>query len=146
MQSTVREIALRRTVLPFPRACFPQENHIVSVPFETIEKMLFLKICFVSPEHLGTIQNLIPGWTTFVKLLKQVKNWQSPSRDLWSNCLTNSREDDKGQTKYSSGRQKDNSKTICGRGGYVTLRTEALWQPSKNTRHRRHWFCAVSPS
>ena len=51
-QSTVREIALSWTVLPFPRACFlttltfrtPQENHIVSVPFDTIEKNK--KICF----------------------------------------------------------------------------------------------------
>ena len=60
-----------------------------------------------------TIQYLIPGWTTIVKLLKQVKNWQSPSRDPWSNCLINSREDDKGQSYYYSGRQKDNSKTIC---------------------------------
>ena len=79
----------------------PQENHIVSVPFETIEKnkkMLF-SLFFVSPGHLRTIQNLIPGWTTIVKLLKQVKNWQSPSGDLWSNCLINSREDDKGQSK-----------------------------------------------
>ena len=67
--------------------------------------MLF-SIFFVQPGHLGPIQNLIPGWTTIVKLLKQVKNWQSPSRDPWSNCLNNSREDDKGQTKYYSGRQK----------------------------------------
>ena len=92
----------------------PQENHIVSVPFETIEKTKnVFSLFFVSPGHLGTIQNLIPGWTTVVKLLKQVKNWQSPSRDPWSNCLINSREDDKGQTKYYSGKQKDNSKTIC---------------------------------
>ena len=109
------------TVLPFPRACFqhtltfrtPQENHIVSVPFETMKKYFF-----VSPGHLRTIQNLIPGWTTIVKLLKQLKNWQCPSRDPWSNCLINSREDDKGQSYYYSGRQKDNSKTICGRAGY----------------------------
>ena len=67
----------------------------------------------VSPGHLGTIQNLIPGCMTIVKLIKQVKNWQSPSRDPWSNCLINSREDDKGQSYYYSGRQKDNSKTIC---------------------------------
>ena len=55
--------------------------------------MLF-SIFFVQPGHLETIQNLIPGWMTIVKLLKQVKNWQSPSRDPWSNCLLNSREDD----------------------------------------------------
>ena len=99
----------------------PQENHIVSVPFETIEKnkKMFFPLFFVSPGHLETIQNLIPGWTTNVELLKQVKNWQSPSRDPWSNCLINSREDDKGQTKYYSGRQKDNSKTICGPPGYA---------------------------
>ena len=95
----------------------PQENHIVSVPFETIEKQNVFSLFFVSPGHLGTIKNLIPGWTTNVELLKQVKNWQSPSGDLWSNCLINSREDDKGQTKYYSGRQKDNSKTICGPPG-----------------------------
>ena len=97
----------------------PQENHIVSVPFETIEKTKkCFSLFFVSPRHLETIQNLIPGWTTIVKFLKQVKNWKSPSRDPWSNCLINSREDDKGQTKYYSGRQKDNSKTICRRAGY----------------------------
>ena len=58
----------------------PQENHIVSVAFETIEKKktkcVFSIFC-VSPGHLETIQNLIPGWTTNVELLKQVKNWQS---------------------------------------------------------------------
>ena len=81
-------------------------------------KNVFFYIFCVSPRHLETIHNLIPGWTTNVELLKQVKNWQSPSRDPWSNCLINSREDDKGQTKYYSGRQKDNSKTICGPPGY----------------------------
>ena len=105
--ATTRHNTPTQSLLPFTRACLeilttltfrtPQENHIVSVPFETIEKKQ--KICFsiflVSPGHLGTIQNLIPGWTTIVKLLKQVKNWQSPSRDPWSNCLINSREDDK---------------------------------------------------
>ena len=97
----------------------PQENHIVSVPFETIEKKqknAFSKF-FVQPGHHRTIQYLIPGWMTIVKFLKQVKNWQSPSRDPWSNCLINSREDDKGQTKYYSGRQKDNSKTIADAQG-----------------------------
>ena len=127
MQSTVREIALPWTVLPFPRACFrplwtfgtPQENHIVSVPFETIEKNKknVFSLFFESPGHHRTIQYLIPGCMTIVKLLKQVKNWQSASRDPWSNCLINSREDDKGQSYYYSGRQKDNSKTICGRVG-----------------------------
>ena len=97
----------------------PQENHIVSVPFETIEKnkKCFFLYSFVQPGHHRTIQYLIPGWMTIVKLLKQVKNWQSPSRDPWSNCLINSREDDKGQSYYYSGRQKDNSKTICRRAG-----------------------------
>ena len=57
---------------------------------------------------------------TIVKLIKQVKNWQSPSRDPWSNCLINSRETTKGQINYYSRRQKDNSKTICRRGGYLT--------------------------
>ena len=47
-----------------------------------------------------------------------MKNWQSPSQDPWSNCLINSPEDDKGQSYYYSGRQRDNSKTICGRAGY----------------------------
>ena len=62
----------------------PQENHIVSVPFETIEKSKnVFSLFFVSPGHLETIQNLIPGWTTNIELLKQVKNWQSPSRDPW---------------------------------------------------------------
>ena len=83
-----------------------------------IRDSYMFSIFFVSPGHHRTIQNLIPGWMTIVKLLKQVKNWQSPSRESWSNCLINSREDDKGQTNYYSGRQKDNSKTICGRVGY----------------------------
>ena len=98
----------------------PQENHIVSVPCQTIEKnkKCFFLIFLVSPGHLGTIQNLIPGCMTIVKLIKQVKNWQSPSRDPWSNCLINSRETTKGQINYYSGRQKDNSKTICRRAGY----------------------------
>ena len=46
-----------------------------------------------------------PGNTNTIELLKQVKNWQSPSRDPWSNCPINSRETTKGQTNYSSGRQ-----------------------------------------
>ena len=99
----------------------PQENHIVSVPFETIEKKhkkCFFSIFLVSPGHVGTIQNLIPGWTTNVELLKQVENWRSPSRDPWSICLINSRETTKGQINYYSGRQKDSSKTICRRAGY----------------------------
>ena len=52
-----------------------------------------------------------------------MKNWQSPSLDPWSNCLINSREDDKGQSYYYSGRQKDNSKTICGHLGYEVKST-----------------------
>ena len=120
MDSPAVSLRLFPTTLTFRT---PQENHIVSVPFETIEKTkkCFFSI-FVSPGHLETIQNLIPGWTTIVKLLKQVKNWQGPSRDPWSNCLINSREDDKGQSYYYSGGQKDNSKTICGRAGYELLR------------------------
>ena len=79
------------------------------------------------PGHHRTIQYLIPGWTSIVKLLKQVKNWQSPSRDPWSNCLIKSREDDKGQSYYYSDRQKDNSKTICGHPGYSVLRDMWIW-------------------
>ena len=69
------------------------------------------------PGNPNTIQYLIPGRATNVELLKQVKNWQSPSRDLWSNCLIKSGRQKKDQTKYYSGRQKDNSKTICGPEG-----------------------------
>ena len=36
-----------------------------------------------SPGNPNTIQYLIPGRTTNVELLKQVENWQSPSRDPW---------------------------------------------------------------
>ena len=82
-----------------------------SILFSHIRDSYAFSDFFVSPGHHRTIQNLIPGWTTIVKLLKQVKNWQSPSWDPWSNCLINSQEDDKGQTYYS-GRQEDNSKTI----------------------------------
>ena len=92
----------------------------MSVPFDTIEKNIkyVFSVFLVSPGHLGTIQYLIPGWMTIVKLLKHVKNWQSPSRDPWSNCLINSRETTKGQINNYSGRQKDNSKTICRPLGY----------------------------
>ena len=55
------------------------------------------------PKHNSILD---PGRTTNVELLKQVKNWQSPSRDPWSNCLINSRETTKGQTYYYSDRQK----------------------------------------
>ena len=67
------------------------------------------------PGNPNTIQYLIPGRATNVELLIHVKNWQSPLRDSWSNCLINSRETTKGQTDYHSGRQEDNSKTICFR-------------------------------
>ena len=119
----------------------PQENHIVSVPFETIEKnkKCFFSLFFVSPGHLETIQNLIPGWTTIVKLLKQVKNWQSPSRDPWSNCLINSREDDKCQSYYYSGRQKDNSKTICGAPGYSASMLPSASHATQAARSDGEW-------
>ena len=106
----------------------PQENHIVSVPFQTIEKNKknVISLFFVSPGHLGTIQNLIPGCMTIVKLIKQVKNWQSPSRDAWSNCLINSRE----TTQRSN---------------------QLLFRPAKKTIPRqfadaqgKSWFCAGS--
>ena len=77
-----------------------------------------------------TIQYLIPGRTTNVELLKQVKNWQSPSRDPWSNCLINSQETTEGQTNYYSGRQKDNSKTICGFPGYHFVSFSPLFDVS----------------
>ena len=65
---------------------------------------------------------------TIVELLKQVKNWKSPSRDPWSNCLINSRETTKGQSYYYSGRHKDNSKTMCRRAGYISeIRESSLW-------------------
>ena len=96
-----------------------RESHCVGTIWDHRKKQKnVFSLFFVSPGHHRTIQYLIPGCMTIVKLLKQVKNWQSPSRDRWSNCLFNSREDDKGQSYYYSGRQKDNSKTICGRVGY----------------------------
>ena len=61
-----------------------------------------------------------PSVATNIELLKQVKNWQSPSRDPWSICLINSWETTKGQTDYNSGRPKGNSKTICGPPGCST--------------------------
>ena len=42
------------------------------------------------PGNPNIIQYLIPGRATNVELLKQVKNWQGPSQDPWSNCLINS--------------------------------------------------------
>ena len=124
----------------------PQENHIVSVPFETIEKNKknVFSLFFVSPGHHRTIQYLIPGCMTIVKLLKQVKNWQSPSRDPWSNCLINSREDDKGQSYYYSGRQKDNSKTICGRVGYPNTVFDEMWFLTISVFWEVSFFCASS--
>ena len=53
---------------------------------------LRFSLFFVQPGNPNTIQYQIPGWTTIVKLLEQVKNWQSPSRDPWSNCLINSQD------------------------------------------------------
>ena len=44
------------------------------------------------PGNPNTIQYLIPRRATNVELLKQVKNWHSPSRDSWWNCLINSQE------------------------------------------------------
>ena len=64
---------------------------------------------------------------TIIKLIKRVKNWQSPSRDPWSNCLINSPETTKGQINYYSGRQKDNSKTICRRAGYTVFVYFPTW-------------------
>ena len=70
-----------------------------------LDSYVFLFI-FVQPRHHRTIQYLIPGRTTNVELLKQVTNWQNPSRDPWSNCPIHSRETTKSQTNYFSGRQK----------------------------------------
>ena len=47
---------------------------------------LRFSLFFVQPGNPNTIQQLIPGRTTNVEFLKQVKNWQSPSRDPWSIC------------------------------------------------------------
>ena len=52
------------------------------------------------PGNPNTIQYIIPGRATNVELLKRVKNWQSPSRDPWSNCQISFRETTKGQTNY----------------------------------------------
>ena len=90
--------------------------HFSSILFSNPWLLQFY-LFFVQPGNPNTIQYLIPGRTTNVELLKQVKNWQSPSRDPWSNCLINSRETTKGQTNCYSGREKDNSKTICGQRG-----------------------------
>ena len=78
------------------------------------------------PGNPKTIQYLIPGRATNVEFLKQVKNWQSPSQDPWSNCLINSRETTKCQTNYYSGRQKDKSKTICRPLGYLGARVKTI--------------------
>ena len=98
------------------RKCFS------SILFSHILDSYVFFLFFVQPGHHRTIQYLIPGRATKVELLKQVKNWQSPSRDPWWNCLINSRETTKGQTKYDSGRQKDNSKTICNPPRYVSIK------------------------
>ena len=93
---------------------FSRENEQKKVtPTCTLTTWSFQRAAPHTP-HSNTAQQ----HSTIVKLLKQMKNWQSPSRDPWSNCLINSREDDKGQSYYYSGRQKDNSKTICRCAGY----------------------------
>ena len=118
-------------------------NHIVSTPLKQSWKKIHKKssptcsstpwpsmkqiTLSLLPAIPNTIQYLIPGTTTYVELLKQVRIWQSPSRDPWSNCLINSRETTKGQTNYYSGRQKDNSKTICFRAGYRRLHFGAVY-------------------
>ena len=117
-------------------------THIVSTPFQTIVEedkhkttqknvthvsvhtLTFHETHHLPPGNTNTIQYLISGRATNVELLKQVKNWQSPSRDPWSNCLINSRETTKGQTNCYSGREKDNSKTICGHREYVKNRAQ----------------------
>ena len=106
-------------------------NHIVSTPFQIVEDdehkkhkkssphvsvhtLIFHETHYPlsPPGNPNTIQYLIPGRTTNVELLKQMKNWQRPSQDPWSHCLINSRETTKCQTNYYSGRQKDNSHTF----------------------------------
>ena len=116
-KSDLTDFVLKWAVRTFTHLLLTTCNLLVFLPLFSYPCFQCFIIFFVSPGHHGTIQNLIPGWTTIVKLLKQLKNWQSPSRDPWSNCLINSREDDKGQSYYYSGWQKDNSKTICGRAG-----------------------------
>ena len=104
----------------------------MSTPFPTIVHVSVHTLTFHEthyplspPSKPNTIQYLIPGRATIVKLLKQVKNWQRPLRDPWSKSLINSRETTKGQTNYS-GRQKDNSKTICFRAGYGRVGVASL--------------------
>ena len=57
----------------------------MSVPFDTIEKNKkknVFSIFLVSPGHLGTIQNLIPGCMKIAKLIKRVKNGKVPPGTL----------------------------------------------------------------
>ena len=97
----------------------------------------FFSILCINPDTMRTIQYLIPGWMTIVKLLKQVKNWQSPSRDPWSNCLINSREDDKCQSYYYSGRQKTIQRQFADprsiRPQRMATRCEASLSDTKHT-------------
>ena len=110
-------------------------NHIVSTPFQTIVEEDTQKIVthvsvqsrtfhethypLPPPGNPNTIQYLIPGRATNVELLKQVKNWQSPLRDPWSNCPINSREPTKSHTNYWPAKRqvKDNlrKRRICSR-------------------------------
>ena len=90
---------------------------------------------FVQSGHHRTIQYLIPGRTTKVELLKQLKNWQIPSWDLWSNCLIHFPETTKGQINYYySGLRKDNSKTICGRAGYRLIHSDINLKSRRSVR------------
>ena len=103
-----------------------------SILFSQILDSYVFLFSLYNPDTHRTIQYLIPGRTTNVEILKQVKNWQSPSRDPWSNCLINSRETTKGQTNYYSSQQKDNSMTICRSAGYSERAAtgHALWEAS----------------
>ena len=54
------------------------------------KKMFFSINSLYNLEHHRTIQYLIPGWMTIVKIAKtSEKIGKVPSRDPWSNCLIN---------------------------------------------------------
>ena len=118
-----KEERRERSIFKYTYKCVSKQRRLVA--HVSVHTLTFHETHYPlsPPGNTNTIQYLIPGRATNVELLNQVKNWQNPLRDTWSNCLSNnSQETTKGQTNYYSGRQKDNSKTICGSGEYVMER------------------------
>ena len=101
-----KEERRERNMFKYTYKCVSKQRRLVA--HVSVHTLTFHETHYpLSLRGTNTIQYLIPGKATNVELLNQVKNWQNPLRDTWSNCLSdNSWETTKGQTNYYSGRQK----------------------------------------